>query len=140
MPVDLGEATMDVLDPASGDTIAAVPCGRAEDVEQAVAAAAAALPSWRATPPGERAERVLALADAIDAHREELAALESRNAGKPLPAAREEIEFSADNLRFFAGAARAMPGLPSAGEYSPAHTSMLRREPIGVVGQITPWN
>jgi 1-pyrroline dehydrogenase len=131
---------MEVLNPASGDVIARVPRGSAADVDEAVQAAARALPAWRDTPVGERAERVHALADAIAAHRDELAELESRNAGKPLPAALEEVDFSADNLRFFAGAARAMPGLPAAGEYSAAHTSMLRREPIGVVGQITPWN
>jgi betaine-aldehyde dehydrogenase/aminobutyraldehyde dehydrogenase len=140
MAVELGGATMDVLNPATGDVLTAVPRQAAHDVDDAVAAAARALPAWRDTPVGERAERLLALADAISSHAGELAELESRNAGKPLPAAREEIAFSADNLRFFAGAARAMPGLPAAGEYSAGHTSMLRREPIGVVGQITPWN
>jgi 1-pyrroline dehydrogenase len=140
MAVELGGATTEVLNPASGENLASVPAGTASDVEHAVAAAARALPAWRDTPVGERAERLLALADALHADRDDLAVLESRNAGKPLPAAREEIDFCVDNLRFFAGAARAMPGLPAAGEYSAAHTSMLRREPIGVVGQITPWN
>lgn len=140
MAVDLRAETMDVLEPATGETIAAVARGRAEDVEAAVQRAARAAKAWRETPVGERAAAVLKLADRLDEHADELALLESRNAGKPLAAAREEVEFSADNLRFFAGAARAMPGLPAAGEYSPAHTSMLRREPLGVVGQITPWN
>jgi 1-pyrroline dehydrogenase len=140
MAVELGGATMEVLNPASGDVIASVPRGAASDVEHAVAAATQALPQWRDTPAGERAELLLAFADALAAHRDELAELESRNAGKPLPAAREEVDYSVDNLRFFAGAARSMPGLPAAGEYVATHTSMLRREPIGVVGQITPWN
>ena len=131
---------MEVLNPATGELLAEVPrCGPA-DVDRAVGAAQRALPSWRATPVGERAEHLLALSDAMRRCRDELAELESRNAGKPLPAAREEIDFCAENLRFFAGAARALPGLPAAGEYSAEHTSQLRREPIGVVGQITPWN
>ena len=103
---------MEVLNPASGDVIASVPRGAASDVEHAVAAATQALPEWRDTPAGERAELLLAFADALKAHRDELADLESRNAGKPLPAAREEVDYSIDNLRFFAGAARSMPGLP----------------------------
>jgi betaine-aldehyde dehydrogenase/aminobutyraldehyde dehydrogenase len=140
MAVELGGATMEVLNPASGETIAAVPRGTPSDVEHAVAAATRALPGWRATPAGERAEMLLAFSEQLKAHREELAELESRNAGKPLPAAREEVDYSIDNLRFFAGAGRSMPGLPAAGEYVATHTSLLRREPIGVVGQITPWN
>src|SRR5687767_6611361 len=130
MAVELGGATMEVLNPASGDVIASVPRGAASDVEHAVAAATQALPEWRDTPAGERAELLLAFADALKAHRDELADLESRNAGKPLAAAREEVDYSVDNLRFFAGAARSMPGLPAAGEYVATHTSMLRREPI----------
>jgi 1-pyrroline dehydrogenase len=140
MAVSVRGSTMEVLNPATGEPIAEVPRCGPEDVDRAVAAARAALPAWRETPPGERAERLLALADAVREHRDELAELESRNAGKPLPAAREEVDFCVDNLRFFAGAGRALPGLPAAGEYSPDHTSMLRREPVGVVGQITPWN
>jgi betaine-aldehyde dehydrogenase/aminobutyraldehyde dehydrogenase len=140
MAVELGGATMEVRSPASGETIAAVPRGTTSDVEQAVAAAVRALPGWRATPAGERAELLFTVAEALRDHRDELAELESRNAGKPLPAAREEIDLSIDNLRFFAGAARSMPGVPAAGEYVATHTSLLRREPIGVVGQITPWN
>jgi 1-pyrroline dehydrogenase len=140
MAVSVEGSTMEVLNPATGEPLAEVPrCGPGE-VDRAVDAARRALPGWRATPAGERADRLLALADALRAHRDELADLESRNAGKPLPAAREEVDFSIDNLRFFAGAARAMPGLPAAGEYSATHTSALRREPVGVVGQITPWN
>jgi 1-pyrroline dehydrogenase len=140
MAVSVDGTTMEVLNPATGEALAAVPRCAPEDVDAAVHAALRALPAWRGTPVGERAEALLALADRVRDHRDELALLESRNVGKPLPAAREEVDFCVDNLRFFAGAARAMPGLPAAGEYSADHTSMLRREPVGVVGQITPWN
>jgi 1-pyrroline dehydrogenase len=139
MSATLDVRTMPVLDPATGEQIAEVPRGTPADVDRAVDAALAALPAWRDRTPGDRAERLLALADLVRDHAEELARLESRNAGKPLPMAREEVDFCVDNLRFFAGGARALPGVP-AGEYSAQHTSMLRREPIGVVGQVTPWN
>src|SRR5207253_1867879 len=89
--------------------------------------------------PGERAEILLKLADLLDEHAEELAELESQNVGKPLPAARDEMPVSSDNIRFFAGAARLLEG-KAAGEYMRGYTSMLRREPLGVVGGITPWN
>ncbi len=131
--------TMEVLNPATGQAIAEVPRGTQADVDRAVAAAKAALPAWLETTPAERAEVLLALAAVIDANAEELAALESRNVGKPLPVAREEMPVCADNLRFFAGAARVLEGR-SAGEYMRGYTSMLRREPIGVVGGIAPWN
>ena len=132
-------AWTEVLAPATGEAFAEVPRCGPDDVDRAVSAAARALPAWRRSPPGERAERLLALAEAVKADAGELAAVESRNVGKPLQIAHEEVDFCVDNLRFFAGACRALPGLP-AGEYSPAHTSMVRREPVGVVGQITPWN
>jgi aminobutyraldehyde dehydrogenase len=131
--------TMEVLNPATGETIAEVPRGIAEDVDRAVQAAKRALPEWLETTPGERAEVLLKLADLIDEHAEELAQLESTNVGKPLPAARDEMPVSSDNLRFFAGAARLLEG-KSAGEYMRGYTSFIRREPIGVVGGITPWN
>ena len=130
---------MEVLNPATGQAIAEVPRGTQADVDRAVAAAKAALPAWLDTTPAERAEVLLALAAAIDANAEELAELESRNVGKPLPVAREEMPVCADNLRFFAGAARVLEGR-SAGEYMRGYTSMLRREPIGIVGGIAPWN
>src|ERR671933_223030 len=131
--------TMEVLNPATGETIAEVPRGTAEDVDRAVQAAKKALPEWLETTPGERAEALLKLADLLEEHAEELAQLESTNVGKPLPAARDEMPVSADNLRFFAGAARVLEG-KSAGEYMRGYTSFVRREPIGIVGGITPWN
>jgi 1-pyrroline dehydrogenase len=131
--------TMEVLNPATGETIAEVPCASAEDVDRAVQAAKKALPEWLETTPGERAEMLLKLADAIDAHSDELAELESRNVGKPLSYAKDEIPVCSDNIRFFAGAARLLEG-KSAGEYMRGYTSFLRREPIGVVGGIAPWN
>src|SRR5438874_164277 len=130
---------MEVLNPATGETIAEVPRSSAEDVDRAVEAAKKALPEWLETTPGERAEILLKLADLLDEHAEELAELESQNVGKPLPAARDETPVSSDNIRFFAGAARLLEG-KSAGEYMRGYTSMLRREPLGVVGGITPWN
>ena len=131
--------TMEVLNPATGETIAEVPRGTNEDADRAVEAAKKALPEWLETTPAERAEALLKLADLLDEHAEELAELESQNVGKPLPAARDEIPVSADNIRFFAGAARLLEG-KSAGEYMRGYTSMLRREPIGIVAGITPWN
>src|ERR687887_2938918 len=131
--------TMEVINPSTGETIADVPRGTAEDVDRAVQAAKKALPEWLETTHGERAEVLLKLADLIDEHAEELAQLESTNVGKPLPAARDEMPVSSDNIRFFAGAARLLEG-KSAGEYMRGYTSMTRREPIGIVGGITPWN
>src|SRR5437764_7990673 len=131
--------TMEVVNPATGEAIAEVPRGTGEDVERAVAAAKQALPEWLETTPGERAELLLKLADLIDEHAEELAQLESTNVGKPLPAARDEMPVCSDNLRFFAGAARLLEG-KSTGEYMRGYTSMLRREPLGIVAGITPWN
>ncbi len=134
-----GGETMEVLNPATGETIAEVPRASAEDVDRAVQAAKKALPEWLETTPGERAELLLKLADAIDAHADELAELESRNVGKPLAYAKDELPVCSDNIRFFAGAARMLEG-KSAGEYMRGYTSFLRREPIGVVGGIAPWN
>src|SRR5947207_10027208 len=131
--------TMEVLNPANGETIAVVPSGTQADVDRAVEAAKKALPEWLETTPGERAEALLKLADAIEDNAEELAELESVNVGKPLSYARDEMPVSADNLRFFAGAARVLEG-KSAGEYMRGYTSMLRREPVGIVAGIAPWN
>jgi betaine-aldehyde dehydrogenase/aminobutyraldehyde dehydrogenase len=104
-----------------------------------VEAAAKAWPEWREVTPAERADLLLKLADLIDEHTEELAQLESQNVGKPLAAARDEMPVCADNLRFFAGAARILEGRAT-GEYMAGYTSWIRREPIGIVGQISPWN
>ena len=131
--------TMEVLNPATGETIAEVPSGTQADVDRAVEAAKTALPEWLETTPGERAEALLKLATAIEDNAEELAELESQNVGKPLSYARDEMPVSADNLRFFAGAARVLEG-KSAGEYMRGYTSMIRREPVGIVGGIAPWN
>ena len=132
--------TEPVLNPATGEAIAQAPVSTAEDVERAVEAARKAFPEWGVTTPGERAEALLKLADALEEHGEEIAELEADNAGKPINAVREdEIPFMVDNLRFFAGAARTLEGR-SAGEYVSGYTSFIRREPVGVVGQIAPWN
>ncbi|MDQ3866800.1 MAG: gamma-aminobutyraldehyde dehydrogenase [Actinomycetota bacterium] len=129
----------EVLNPATGEVIAEVPRGREADVERAVDAAKRALPEWRETTPQERAEMLLALADALDEHADELRSVESANVGKPSSVVHDEIPVSADNLRFFAGAARCLEGRAT-GEYMRGYTSMIRREPVGVVGQIAPWN
>jgi betaine-aldehyde dehydrogenase len=135
-----GGATTPVLNPATGQEIAQAPSSTQADVDRAVAAARAAFPGWAATTPGERALALLRLADALEARADELAELESDNAGKPINAFKDdEIPFLVDNLRFFAGAARTMEGKP-AGEYLEGYTSIIRREPVGVVGQIAPWN
>jgi 1-pyrroline dehydrogenase len=131
--------TMEVINPATGETIAEVPrCGD-EDVDRAVEAAKKVLPEWLDKTPKDRSELLHALADVIDGHAEELAQLESLNVGKPLMASRDEMPFSADNLRFFAGAARNLEG-KSAAEYISGYTSIIRREPLGIVGGICPWN
>src|SRR5213082_2507706 len=135
----LDGGTMEVLNPSTGETIAEVPSSTAKDVDRAVEAAKQALPEWLETTPGERAEALLKLADLIDENAEELAKLESTNVGKPLSYARDEMPVCSDNIRFFAGAARVLEGR-SAGEYMRGYTSWLRREPIGIVGGIAPWN
>ncbi len=131
--------TMEVINPATGETIAAVPSCSADDVDRAVEAAKKALPEWLDATPKERSELLHKLADVMDEHAEELAQLESLNVGKPLMASRDEMPFSSDNLRFFAGAARHLEG-QSAGEYIKGYTSIIRREPLGIVGGICPWN
>ncbi len=115
-------------------------CPKPTDVNRAVESAKNAFEGWSNTTPGERALAMLKLADAIEEHADEIAELESDNAGKPISAFKDdEIPFMVDNLRFFAGAARCLQG-PTAGEYTEGYTSMIRREAIGVVGQIAPWN
>jgi 1-pyrroline dehydrogenase len=131
--------TAEIINPATGEAIAEVPEGTQADVDRAVEAAEKAWPTWRESTPAERAELLLKLADVIDEHADELAELESQNVGKPLAAARDEMPVCSDNIRFFAGAARILEGR-SAGEYMQGYTSWIRREPIGVVGQIAPWN
>jgi betaine-aldehyde dehydrogenase/aminobutyraldehyde dehydrogenase len=131
--------TMEVLNPATGEVIAEVPRGGEADVERAVEAARKALPDWLEKTPKDRMELLLKLADVIDENADELAKLESINVGKPMWISRDEPPFMSDNLRFFAGAARNLEG-KSAGEYVAGYTSMIRREPLGIVAGITPWN
>jgi betaine-aldehyde dehydrogenase len=132
--------TEEVVNPATGEAIAEAPLSTAADVDRAVGAARAAFDGWAATTPGERGLALIRLAEAIESHADELADLESADAGKPRKAFYEdEIPFMVDNLRFFAGAGRCLEG-KAAGEYLEGYTSMIRREPVGVVGQITPWN
>jgi len=139
VPASSGE-TEPILNPATGDVIAHAPVSTKEDVDRAVKAAADAFPGFSTTTPGERAAALLKLADVIEEHADELAELEADNAGKPILAFKnDEIPFMTDNLRFFAGAARCLEGR-AAGEYLSGYTSIIRREPIGVVGQIAPWN
>ncbi len=134
-----GEA-FTVLDPARGRELARIPEASPAQVAAAVAAADRALPGWARTAPKDRAAILLKIADRVEAHGEELARLESDNCGKPYSAAlNDEIPGIADVFRFFAGAARCLGG-SSAAEYLPGHTSMIRRDPIGVIAQITPWN
>ena len=129
-----------VLNPATGEELARAPVSSAEDVDRAVGAARRAFDGWAATTPAQRAEALLALAEAIDEHADELARLEALNAGKPIEAVKgDELPVMSDNLRFFAGAARTLEGR-AAGEYMEGYTSFTRREAVGVIGQITPWN
>jgi 1-pyrroline dehydrogenase len=131
--------TMEILNPATGEAIAEAPSGGEEDVERAVQAAAKAWEEWSTKTPKDRSELLLKLADLIDEHADELTELESRNVGKPMSIARDEMPFAADNLRFFAGAARTLEG-KAAAEYVEGYTSLVRREPLGIVAGITPWN
>lgn len=129
-----------VLDPARGRELARIPEASPAQVAAAVAAADRALPGWARTAPKDRAAILLRIADRVEQHGEELARLESDNCGKPYSAAlNDEIPGIADVFRFFAGAARCLGG-SAAAEYLPGHTSMIRRDPIGVIAQITPWN
>jgi betaine-aldehyde dehydrogenase len=134
------DAYSDVVDPSTGEAYARAPVSDAADVDAALRAAATAFETWRDTTPAERSLALLKLADAIEARSEDLVAAESRNTGKPLAMTRtDEVPPLADELRFFAGAARLLDGR-SAGEYLRGHTSMIRREPVGVCAQVTPWN
>jgi 1-pyrroline dehydrogenase len=137
--VDSDGGTMEVLNPATGEVLAEVQRSTEADVDRAVEAAKKALPEWLEKTPKDRMELLLKLADLIDEHAEELGKLESLNVGKPMSIAVDEMPTSADNLRFFAGAARTLEG-KSAGEYVQGYTSLIRREPLGIVAGITPWN
>jgi betaine-aldehyde dehydrogenase len=132
--------TMDIINPSTGQVYATAPKSNAADVDVAYKAADKAFEEWSQTTPAERQLALFRIADALEARVEEMADVESENTGKPraaLPA--DEILLSADQIRFFAGAARNLQGLATA-EYAKDHTSSIRREPIGVIGQVTPWN
>ena len=128
-----------VIDPATTEILAEVPSATPADVDAAVAAATAAFAGWAGISPGERSAALLAVAQVIEDNADALSALESVNVGKPIAALPEEIDFAVDNLRFFAAGARLLEGR-AAGEYLTGYTSMLRRDPVGVVASICPWN
>ena len=133
-------ASEPILNPATGEQIATAPLSGDADVDAAVQAAQRAFQGWAETPPGERALALLRIADALEENGDELSQLESLNVGKPVESMKaDEMPVLVDNLRFFAGMARSLEGR-AAGEYMRGYTSMIRREPIGVVGQIAPWN
>ena len=132
--------TEPILNPATGEVIAHAPLSTRRGRQPRRRRRPPAFDGWSTTTPGERALALLKLADAIEEHADEISELESDNAGKPINAFRDdEIPFMVDNLRFFAGAARCLEGR-AAGEYMAGYTSIIRREPIGVIGQIAPWN
>src|ERR671912_432166 len=134
------ETTKDIVNPATGSVVATAPVSGQADVDAAYLAANAAFTQWGRTTPSERQQALLKIADTIESRADELIALESENTGKTHALrASEEIPPMVDQLRFFAGAARVLEG-KAAGEYMRGHTSWIRREPIGVVGQVTPWN
>ncbi|MEU0506465.1 aldehyde dehydrogenase family protein [Nocardia sp. NPDC005998] len=130
---------IDVLDPTTENVLASVPAGTVQDVDSAVAAAVEAQKSWGCTTPKERSEVLSRIADIVEANREELALLESTNTGKPRSVAEDDISNTIDTFRFMAGAGRTMTSL-AGGDYARGHTSVILREPVGVVGVITPWN
>jgi betaine-aldehyde dehydrogenase len=140
-PADTVEGrTSEIIDPVTEQVIALAPVSGAEDVEHALRTAAAAFKEWRRTTPAVRQLALLKLADAVEARAGEFAAVESLNTGKPLGLTRsEELVPIVDQLRFFAGAARLLEGRAT-GEYMEGHTSSIRREPVGVCAQVTPWN
>ncbi|GIJ53009.1 gamma-aminobutyraldehyde dehydrogenase [Virgisporangium aurantiacum] len=137
-PSDGGYA--DLVDPSTGEVFASAPVSGPADVDRAMRAAADAFPSWRDATPSDRQKALLKLADAMEARADELVAIESQNTGKPIALTMsEEVPPAVDQVRFFAGAARLLEGR-SAGQYMQGFESYVRREPIGVVGQVTPWN
>ena len=130
----------EIIDPSTGEAFALAPLSGDEDVDAAFSAAAEAFPGWRDTTPSQRSLALFRIADALEANAEKLVRAESQNTGKPFGLTMsEEIPPMVDQIRFFAGAARVLEGR-SAGEYMAGHTSMIRREPIGVCAQVTPWN
>ena len=136
----VSDARTDIINPATAQVVATAPVSGPEDVDAAYAAASTAFETWRDSTPSDRQRALLKIADAIEARADEFVRLEAENTGKPYAlTASEEVPPMVDQIRFFAGAARVLEGR-SAGEYLAGHTSWVRREPIGVVGQVTPWN
>ncbi|GAA1179787.1 aminobutyraldehyde dehydrogenase [Nesterenkonia xinjiangensis] len=135
-----GAGVFEVISPVTGEQVALAPVSETGDVEAAFAAASGAFATWKAVTPSQRQKHLLALADAVEAHADELVEAQHRNTGQPRAIiAAEEVAAGADQLRFFAGAARMLEGRAAA-EYMEGHTSYVRREPVGVIAQITPWN
>ena len=134
-----GEATS-IIDPSTGQAYASAPKSNSADIDSAFKAASDAFPGWRDSTPSQRQLALIRIADAIESKQKELIEIESQNTGKPVSlVTSEEIPPMVDQIRFFAGAARNLEG-KSAAEYMPGMTSFIRREPIGVIGQVTPWN
>ena len=134
------DKVQDLINPSTGEVFAKAPVSNASDVDKAMKSAANAFEVWKESTPGERQKAINKIADAIEARSEELIGIESENTGKPIAVTRaEEIGPMLDQIRFFAGAARNLEG-KSAAEYFKGHTSFIRREPIGVCAQVTPWN
>ena len=132
--------TSDLVDPSTGEVFAQAPISDSHDVDAAYSAASAAFDEWKNTTPSERQQAILAIADQFEKHADDLVALECENTGKPIAVTNsEEVPPMLDQIRFFAGAARVLEGR-AAGEYMKGFTSIIRREPVGVIGQVTPWN
>jgi betaine-aldehyde dehydrogenase len=130
----------ELINPSTGEVLGSAPVSGAQDIDAAYRAAASAFETWRDTTPSERQRALLKFADAMESRAEEIIAAECENTGKPIELTRtEEIPPAVDQIRFFAGAARLLEGR-SAGEYLAGHTSYVRREPVGVIGQVAPWN
>lgn len=132
-------AVTEVINPANGSLIAEAPQGTAADVDRATAAAKAALPAWKALTPQERGDKLFAIADRIEQNADLLMRLESLNVGKPRVVSEDDVTMAADTFRFSAGAGRAFTEM-GAGDYVTDHTSIMLREPIGVIGVVVPWN
>ena len=133
-------ATSEIINPSTGTAYATAQLSNAADVDQALNSAAKAFEEWRETTPAERQRALLKIADALESRADEIVAIESENTGKPIGlTTSEEVPPMIDEIRFFAGAARHLEG-KSAGEYMRGMTSFIRREPIGVCAQVTPWN
>src|SRR5450432_3589831 len=132
--------TSDLIDPSTGEVFASAPVSGPEDIDRAMEAASRAFEGWRDATPSVRQRALLRIADAMEARADEIVAAESENTGKPISlTASEELPPMVDQIRFFAGAARVLEGR-AAGEYLAGHTSFVRREPVGVCAQVTPWN